>query len=153
MFSSVWAAAIGYFAMAFVSAVVPWVNAEVLMISAVPFAASRPVLAILVIAVSAGQMAGKALVYWVSRRSTRPRSPRLQGAIDRWQRRIQHRPRSAMALTFVSAVAGFPPFFLVSAAAGALGVAFGGFMLVGSAGRLIHFTIVAFAPDLLRRIV
>ena len=151
MFSNVWAAAIGYYGLAVISAVVPWVNAEVLMISAVPFAGSRSALAALVMAVSAGQMTGKALMYWVSRTSTRRRSPRLQSAIDRWQARLQQRPRSALVVTFVSALVGVPPFYIVSVAAGALGVAFGRFLAVGAAGRLIHFTVVAFVPELLRR--
>jgi uncharacterized membrane protein YdjX (TVP38/TMEM64 family) len=121
------------------------------MISAIPVAASRPWLAALVIAVSAGQMTGKALMFWVSRTSTRLRSPFVQAAIDRWRRRMERRPGSALAVTFVSALVGVPPFFIVSMAAGALGVAFPRFLAVGAAGRLAHFAVVAFVPELLWR--
>ena len=143
--------AVGYYAIAVLSAVVPWVNAEVVMISAVPFAPSRSALAALVLVVSAGQMTGKALMYWAARKSTLAHSPRMQPAIDRWRVRLQQRPRSALAVTFWSALVGIPPFLVVSMAAGTLRVAFGRFMAVGTAGRVLHFAIVAFVPELLRR--
>ena len=146
-----WATALGYYGLAILSAVAPWMNAEVLMISAIPMAGSRSALAVLVLAVSAGQMTGKGVMYWISRRSTRARSPRVQEAIDRWQVRLRHRPTTALAITFVSALVGIPPFFVVSMAAGALQVAFGRFIAVGAAGRLMHFAIVAFLPELLWR--
>ena len=141
----------GYYALAVLSAVLPWVNAEVLMLSAIPVARSRLALGALVIAVSLGQMTGKSIMYWLSRTSTWPRSPRLQSAIDRWQTQLEQRPRSVLAVAFVSALVGVPPFFIVSVAAGVLKVAFGRFLAVGTAGRLIHFAIVAFVPELLWR--
>ena len=143
--------AAGYYAIGILSAVMPWVNAEILMLSAIPVAGSRQALAALVLAVSAGQMTGKAGAYWMSRRSARPQSPRVQQALDRWRTRLERRPASALLITFVSALVGFPPFFVVSMAAGTLKVAFGQFMAIGSAGRLIHFALVAFLPELLRR--
>ena len=138
--------AVGYYGAAIVSAVAPWVNAEVLMLSAIPYAGSSRALVILVLAVSAGQMTGKAVTYWIARRSTRTRTPRVQAALDRWEARMRHRPRAALAITFASALVGIPPFFIVSMAAGALQVAFGRFLAVGAAGRLLHFAVVAFLP-------
>ncbi|MEQ1870685.1 MAG: VTT domain-containing protein [Vicinamibacterales bacterium] len=151
MAAPLWTVAAGYYGAAVVSAVAPWVNGEVLMLSAVPLAGSRTRLAALVIAVSAGQMTGKTIAYWLSRRSTRARSPRLQRALDRWQARFEARPWAALATTFVSALVGIPPFFIVSMLAGTLRVAFGQFLAVGTVGRLIHFALVAFVPELLWR--
>ena len=133
------------------SAVIPWVNAELVMISAIPVATSRSALAALVVVVSAGQMTGKAAMYWASRKSTRVRSPLVQRAVDRWRARLQRRPRSALAVIFLSALVGFPPFFIVSLAAGALDVEFSRFFAAGAAGRLVHFTVVACIPELLRQ--
>jgi membrane protein YqaA with SNARE-associated domain len=48
----------------------------------------------------------------------------------------------------LSAVFGLPPFYLVSIAAGMLGVAFGRFLAIGIVGRLIHFGTIAFVPHL-----
>lgn len=151
MFSNLWSAALAYYGAAIVSAVVPWVNGELLMISAIPLADSRGALAALVVAVSAGQMTGKTFMYWASRKSTRPYTPMVQRAVDRWRARLQQSPRSVLAVVFVSALVGFPPFFIVSVAAGALGVAFRRFLAIGVAGRLVHFAAVAFVPDLLWR--
>src|SRR3989304_1472498 len=56
---TVWVVA-GYFGLAVLSAVVPWFNAEVVMLSAVPLAASPLQLGLLVGAVTAGPGAGRA---------------------------------------------------------------------------------------------
>lgn len=151
MFSNLWWASLAYYGAAIVSAVVPWVNAELLMISAIPLADSRVELAALIVAVSAGQMTGKAFMYWASRKSTRPYSPMVQRAVDRGRARLDHNPRSVLATVFLSALVGFPPFFIVAVAAGALGLAFRRFLAVGVAGRLVHFAIVAYLPDLFWR--
>jgi membrane protein YqaA with SNARE-associated domain len=153
MLPSVWPSALAYFGLAIVSAVFPWVNAELLMISAVPVAGSRSALAALVVAVAAGQMTGKTLMYWASRRSAHPHSPFVQRGIDRWRVRLQRRPQSAIAIIFLSALLGIPPFFIVSVAAGALGVEFPRFLVAGAVGRLVHFTVVAFVPDILWRVL
>jgi membrane protein YqaA with SNARE-associated domain len=137
-----------YFALAVASALVPWVNAEIVMLSAVPLAASDMQLAWLVALVTIGQMVGKSIMYWLSRSALRDRVPRLQRAIDRVGTRFTERPSSALGITFVSSAVGFPPFYLVSMAAGALRLAFLPFLLVGTAGRLVHFAAVAFLPHL-----
>jgi hypothetical protein len=54
-------------------------------------------------------------------------------------------------MTFASALIGFPPLFAIAVAAGALRVTFGGFLAACIAGRLIHFALVALAPELIRR--
>lgn len=143
-----WWVASGYFGLALVSAVVPWVNAELLMLSAVPVVGSPAHLAVLVATVTAGQMTGKASVYWIARSTTRPPGPRLEQALDRWRVRLERRPGSALAVTFVSSTTGCPPFYLVSVMAGALKMAFGRFLAIGLLGRLIHFGIVAFLPQM-----
>lgn len=141
---TVWVVA-GYFGLAVLSAVVPWFNAEVVMLSAVPLAASPLQLGLLVGAVTAGQMTGKATMYWIARRS---HPARLQPFLDRWGARLESRPATALGVTFISSTVGFPPFYLVSMAAGALRVTFGGFLAVGTAGRLLHFGLVACLPHL-----
>jgi membrane protein YqaA with SNARE-associated domain len=143
---------LAYYALAIVSAVVPWVNAELVMVSAVPLAGSPLQLTGLVVAVSLGQMTGKSVMYWLSRRSAaRPTWTRWQRSVDAWRARFDTRPVAALALTFVSALIGIPPFFIVSIAAGAVRVAFGWFLAVGIAGRLLHFGAVALLPGLLQR--
>lgn len=148
---NIWWIALACYTLAVVSAVVPWVNAEVVMLSAVPLAGSPYQLGVLVTLVTLGQMTGKTIMYWASRNATRPRAPRLQQAIDRWRERLQQHPRSAVGVMLISATLGLPPFYIVAIAAGALKVAFSRFLAVGTAGRLIHFALLAFLPHLLWR--
>ena len=109
MVNGLWPQGAAYFGLAVLSAVMPWVNAEVVMLSAIPLAASHGALLALVLAVSAGQMTGKAAVYWMARTSTRTQSLRVQQAVARWCGRLSNRPSSALGVTFVSALAGVPP--------------------------------------------
>jgi len=148
---NIWWIAAGCYTLAVVSAVVPWVNAEVMMLSAVPLAGSSMQLAVLVALVTLGQMTGKTIIYWTSRNATRPRAPRLQNAIEGWREHLQRHPRSALGIVLVSSIIGLPPFYIVSIAAGALNVAFGRFFAVGAAGRLVHFAVLAFVPRLVWR--
>lgn len=153
----------GAFGGAIVSALVPWVNAEVLLLSALPLASSTGEVAGLVVAMTLGQMAGKSALYWTAMRSgTRishwvPRSTttqkvgRFRDALERLQLRIGQRTRSAVTLVLASAVIGVPPFYLVSVAAGACRLAFGWFLAAGLCGRLVHFALVACVPHLLWR--
>jgi membrane protein YqaA with SNARE-associated domain len=134
-----------YFALAVVSALVPWVNAELLMLSAVPLAGTPVQLAWFVVLVTLGQMVGKSVMYWISR-SAGHRVPKLEAAVARWRRRFEGRPATALGITLVSSAVGFPPFYLISIAAGALKVAFTPFLIVGTIGRLIHFAVVAAIP-------
>jgi membrane protein YqaA with SNARE-associated domain len=144
--ANIWWVATGYYGLAVLSAVLPWVNGELVMLSAVPLAGSPRQLGALVSVVTAGQMTGKAAMYWIARRTPRPHGSRFQRVLERWRERFQHSPRSALGLTFISSIIGIPPFYLVAMAAGALNVAFGRFLVVGTLGRLIHFGIVAFLP-------
>ena len=150
--AGLWWIAAGCYAAAVVSAVAPWVNAEILMLAAAPLAGSPFELALLVAVVTAGQMTGKSVAYWISRTAARPRAAGLQRAIDRWRDRLARRPRSALGVVLVSATIGLPPFYIVAVAAGALKLAFTRFLVVGAIGRLVHFALVALVPQLIGRI-
>jgi membrane protein YqaA with SNARE-associated domain len=131
---------------AIVSALLPWVNAELLMLSALPLATAHGELVQLVFAVTGGQMVGKSVMYWLSREGTGSHARRFQSAVEWWRGRFQRHPRSALVLVLVSALLGFPPFYAVSIAAGAFKMHFGGFLAAGSAGRLAHFAVIAYLP-------
>lgn len=147
----IWWVVAGYYALAVLSAVLPWVNAEVVMLSAASMAGSSLQLVALVAVVTLGQMTGKSAMYWLSRSAILPRTPRLQSAIASWRERLQHRPGSVLGVMFASSTLGFPPFYIVAIAAGALDIAFTRFLAVGLFGRLIHFAVLAFVPQLLWR--
>jgi len=75
--ANIWWLSLACYGLAVVSAVVPWVNAEVLLLSASPMAGSRADLAMLVLAVTTGQLTGDSIMYWLSRRAICPPSRRL----------------------------------------------------------------------------
>jgi membrane protein YqaA with SNARE-associated domain len=128
------------------SAVFPWFNAEVVLLSAVATVSSTSQLLLVVIGVTVGQVAGKSLMYWGARRVSVQPTPRLQGLLNRWRDRMASRPRSAPAMIFVSAAVGFPPPYLVTIAAGTLGVSFWPFLAATGIGRLLHFGLLALVP-------
>lgn len=141
---------LGTFGGAIVSAIVPWVNAELLLLSTV--AVRRDATIPLVIAVALGQMVGKSVLYWLARTATVPRAERLASAVERWRTRFQEHPRSAVMVMGLSAVTGFPPFYVISLVAGALRISFVAFLTVGVLGRLVHFGLFALVPHVARRL-
>jgi membrane protein YqaA with SNARE-associated domain len=133
-------------ALAYVSALVPLVNAEVLVLSYGALAGAGPAGALVVAAiVAAGQMAGKCTLYAIGRGAAKVPSERHRRAIERWGDRFSRSPRAVLVLVFASAVSGFPPFYAVSLLAGTFRVNLAAFVLVGLVGRFLRFgTLVLF---------
>jgi len=127
-------------AWAFVSAVVPWVNAEVLVLSLPAMAESRAQLVLLILVATVGQMAGKCIVYWVGRRGAAAASGRILRAMQHWRARAAASPCSPVAFVAASSLVGIPPFYVMSALAGALKMRLDSFLIAGTLGRLIRFT-------------
>lgn len=134
------------YGLAIVSALVPWFNAELLLLGAIVSVDTSTEIVLIVLAVTLGQLTGKTLMYWAARRASEAPSPRLQKFLDRWRSRIDGHPSSASLLIFVSAVTGFPPLYLVTIASGALRVGFLPFIAAGGVGRLLHFGVLALLP-------
>lgn len=147
---------LGAYAAGVVSALVPWVNAEALLLSTIALTpASSSMTVELVIGVAAGQMTGKSAIYWMTRLggrlslkrgAPRPMIPRVLRWCDaltasRWRTR---------GVILASAIFGLPPFYLVSVAAGALMVSFAQFFTIGFAGWLAHFGLIALLPAIWR---
>jgi len=143
---------LGAYTTGLVSALVPWVNAEALLVSGLAVIELPGSASLLVVGVTAGQMTGKSVIYWVFRAGGRVPQGRLAERLARWRERWTTRPVRTRLLMFVSAVVGIPPFYVVSVAAGACMVAFADFLVIGLAGRLIHFAFVAQLPHLWRAI-
>ena len=141
------------FVAAVVSALLPWVNAELMLLAvAAPLTSVGDLLPI-VLAVTAGQVSGKSALYWIARRTfaSAPHG-RFARAVDRWRNACQSRQRSTEAMMTLSAIFGLPPFYVTTVAAGALRVSFVRFLVVAIFGRLVHFGLVALAPALVRSV-
>ncbi|HKV98965.1 MAG TPA: VTT domain-containing protein [Vicinamibacterales bacterium] len=144
-------ASLSCFGLTVLSAIVPWVNAEVIVLAFVALAHSPAQAALVVIVATAGQMAGKCVVFWAGRRGER-RYARASELAARWRDRLTARPWSAVLLVLVSSAIGVPPFFLVTLAAGAVGVNFRRFVIAGTIGRLMRFGSLALLPHAIARI-
>jgi membrane protein YqaA with SNARE-associated domain len=140
------------FGLSIVSALAPWVNGEVLLLSLSAFARSPLQLTALVFLTSAGQMAGKCILYWAGRGVIPLGSGRIGRAVDSWRNRFAEEPTKQMGLVFISAVSGIPPFYVITILAGAFRLRFPRFIAVGACGRLIHFGMLALAPQLFTRV-
>ena len=135
------------FAAAIVSALLPWVNAELMLLAVAAPLTSLSELSGVVLAVTAGQVIGKSGIYWVARRtSPTTLNGRIGKAVDRWRVACDSRHRSTQTMMTLSAVFGLPPFYVTTLAAGALRVDFVRFLAAAVVGRLVHFSAVGLAP-------
>ncbi len=131
------------FAYTLVSAVLPWINAEALVVSLPLMASSRTELLALILVATAGQMLGKCAVYWSGRGAGSSPPERLEASIERWRGRFARRPSAALGMVFVSSAVGLPPFYVMSLLAGALKLDFVRFLASGTCGRLVRFGVLA----------
>jgi membrane protein YqaA with SNARE-associated domain len=138
-------------ALAFVSALLPWVNAELLVLSLPAVAGSNGELATLVLLATSGQMAGKCVIYWTARRAGTMPSGRLLTMLEGWRTRAAAHPASPVTVLAISSIVGVPPFYVMSAIAGALRVNFCSFLVAGTFGRLVRFSAIAWLPQIVLR--
>ncbi|MFF0144860.1 membrane protein YqaA with SNARE-associated domain [Amycolatopsis sulphurea] len=156
------------FAVAFGSAIVPLVNAELFVIGLCA-SQQNPHWLWLGGAVAIGQIAGKLLYYLAARGSIRlpkvlhdrlhakrtltPRRVRwqrrtevLRTKVEALRERCQRHPHW-MATTYgVSSVVGLPPFMATSVLAGMVRMRLCTFLAAGLAGRWLRFSLLAAAP-------
>jgi membrane protein YqaA with SNARE-associated domain len=139
---------LSYFGLAVASAVFPWMNAEIIVLSLPAVAHSRAALIALVVIATAGQMTGKCIVYCAGRKGDRILPSRLSSTLMKWSERFETRPRRAVALVLVSALTGLPPFFLITLVAGSVKMNLALFLTAGTAGRLVRFGALVTLPQL-----
>ena len=137
------------FALTVMSAVAPWINAEIVLLSFTTAAASPAMTAALVLVATAGQMTGKMALYAAGHRGARAPSERMARILGTWRPRCEANPWRADWLVLVSSTIGVPPFIATSLLAGALRMRITRFVVAGSIGRLIRFGALALASDLI----
>ena len=137
---------LGTFGVCVVGAVVPFVNTEIYLLS-VSALSPRAFVAPLVVAATVGQMTGKVAMFYAGRGVLRIRGERLRGGLAALRARLEARPTAAKLVLFGSATVGVPPLYLMTVACGAVGMGIVPFVVIGTVGRLIHFTVVALLPQ------
>ena len=127
-----WWAASACFGLMILSAVLPWMNAELIVLSLPAIARSPAALIALVVVATIGHMTGKSAIYWLSRRGAVPKAGRLGRWLDRWRERGVEQPGRTTGLVLLSSLAGVPPFLVMTAVAGAIKLPFGLFLAAGT---------------------
>lgn len=140
------------YGLAVASAVVPWLNAEVIVLAFAATARSPFDLAMLLLLATAGQVTGKAVMYWTGRRAASGPAVEASAWVARWRARLEGHARHAFAWVFVSGAVGVPPLYLVTMLAGAARLPFGRFLVVTSCGRLLHFAVLVVVPSVAREV-
>ncbi len=127
-----------------VSSVVPVFNMETYIV--VAYARSDATALQLAFIGSLGQNIGKLVWYFVCRESLdigwlkrRLETPKRQAQFQRWSDFVQNRPGVSGLVTFVSALVGVPPFFVMAMIAGTLRMNVFVFFVAGVAGRTLFF--------------
>jgi membrane protein YqaA with SNARE-associated domain len=140
------------FAVCVVGALIPLVNTELYLISVSALSPAEFV-APLVIAATAGQMAGKVGMYFAGRGILRLRNEKVRSRVFALRPRLDERPWLAKATLFSSATLGLPPLYIMAVASGTIGMGLVSFILIGSLGRLIHFAVIALLPQYARLLI
>src|SRR5687768_11099305 len=90
-----------------------------------------------------GQMIAKVVLFQAARKTSDLPSGKFAQKLERARARMDKWRTKPLGVLFVSASVGLPPFYLVSLAAGILGVRFWTFVWIGLAGRTIRFVVLA----------
>jgi membrane protein YqaA with SNARE-associated domain len=143
---------ISCFALSIVSALLPWVNCELLLLSLAALVGSPRELVCLVLLTSIGQMTGKCALYWAGRGTMRFRGSRVSRTTASWRERFERSSSRPLTFVFVSSALGIPPFYVTTILAGAIRLQFGRFVGVGLCGRLVRFGLIVFIPQLAIRL-
>ncbi len=147
---------LGVFGVGVLSALVPLVNIEAYL-GVRGSVADDPAIWLLGLVAAGGQMLGKVVWYylgasaldwgWVRRRVE---TPKAAARLAKWRERVHERPAPAAVLTFVSALAGLPPFAILAVLAGQLRMSLALFLTLGLAGRWLRFAAVLGGASWLR---
>jgi len=142
---SIWVSA---FVGCVVGSVVPVIHTELLIfgISALAPGAQG---VLLVLIATCGTMVGKTILYFAGQGLLKL-PLRKRDRIDRYLEEARQREGIASGVLFAAAATGFPPFYVVTVVAGAIRLSLVRFIIIGFIGRLIRFSIVVYAPHLIR---
>lgn len=140
---------LGTFAFCVGSAMIPLLHAETYLVTA-SLVAPAELRWPLVIAATSGQMLGKIGMYYAGRGVKLIPGERMQRRIELATARYRDKRQLGRGLVFVSASSGFPPFYILSIAAGMLTFPLVPFIIFGVAGRFIRFAAAVFLLHLRR---
>ena len=134
----------GTLAVGVLSGLIPVVNGELYLIGVVLLTKQLWPAVLLAVLVALGQMIAKFVLYKAAERATAlGKDSKLGRKIEAARSKVEKWQDKPLAITFVSAIAGLPPFYIVTLLAGILGVRFRTFLILGIIGRVIRFVAIA----------
>lgn len=137
------------FGVCIVSALIPLVNAELVLLGAVAYAPQEMTFP-LAGAAALGQMVGKMVMYFVGRGALRLPGERVRAVMAKAEARLQARQGMENAVYFASALLGVPPYYLVAVTSGMVHYPLPRFVVLGLVGRFARFAALVSIPGLLR---
>jgi membrane protein YqaA with SNARE-associated domain len=111
--------------------------------------APAPLVLPIVALTTAATMAAKTLVYLASRGAEPALPARQRASLERVRVLLSRRRRVQLLTVLVSALAGLPPFYLVTVCCGVLRLPLRDYLVVGALGRGLRFAAIALLPQLL----
>ena len=130
---------------------VPVINTEIIVLTAAASAPAHLLLPLILIASSA-QMVAKCALYFAGSGLMRMPRGRLTRKVEAALLQAQSRRGASSAVLFASASTGFPPFYVMSVASGALHIGFKRFVILGFIGRTLRFTALVMVPYLIKTV-
>ena len=134
----------GTLAVGVLSGLIPVVNGELYLIGVVLLTKQLWPAIVLALLVAVGQMIAKFVLYKAANSaSALGKDSKLGRKIENARAKVEKWKDKPLAVTFVSAITGLPPFYIVTLLAGMLGVRFRTFMILGIVGRVVRFVAIA----------
>lgn len=142
----------GSFIIGFVSGLVPFVNSELYLLAVSPMV-SRSALMPIALLASLGMMCAKTILYYAGRGVFKIKMGRYQSKVEAVQEKFERWQNKSDLLILMSAVVGFPPFYVVSFVAGALRLNVVKFFIAGYIGRSVRFAAIVYFPQLVMKYI
>jgi membrane protein YqaA with SNARE-associated domain len=126
------------------SGLIPIINGELFLIGVVLLSGEVGPAIVLAVLVAVGQMIAKIILYKMAHGATGlGKESRFGKKLEAAKAKVEKWKEKPLAITFVSALTGLPPFYIVTLLAGVLGVRFRTFLLLGIIGRVVRFVALA----------
>ena len=132
-----------------ISGIVPLVNAEVFLVFVSSLVSKQLLLPVLFLA-TAGQMTSKALIYFSGRGIFKLSYKRYEKKINETKEKMQKWESKIGIFVFISALTGFPPFYVTTIIIGTMNYNFFSFFIIGFIGRLFRFGLLILFPQIFR---
>lgn len=133
----------------FLGSIVPVINTELVVLAAAAAAPAEMVIPLIILA-SVAQMTGKAFLYFAGTGLINLPAGRMADRVENAIKKVESQKNARRVTLFASASTGFPPFYVMSIASGALRMDFKQFIIIGLVGRTIRTAAIVMVPQFIK---